>query len=209
MSVSAFGSPGSSNACNRPRSLDDSAAHRHRELQSRVDGRPRQVRLAHLAPREHRLIRAAHLAPRREQQHARRQPVQPVRGRQLRQVEFAPQPHQRRLRDVAAARHRRQEVRLVDHHDVVVAVQHRDVERHRHFVGQIAVQVDVRVRRQHRGRGDHGAVGANHLSGKHFRRGRLRRTGPPAPPAPRRRASRTRAGPSPSRTGSGAGTRLN
>ena len=123
--------------------------------------------------REHRLICAAHLTPRREQQHARRQPVQPMSGRQLREIQFPPQPYRRRLRHMPATRHRRQEVRFVDHHDVVVAIQHRNVERHRHFIGQIPVQVDMRIGWQHRGRGHHSSVGGDDFAGKHFRRGGL------------------------------------
>ncbi len=101
-----------------------------------VDARARQVRLAHLATGEHRLVRAAHLAAGGEQQHPGGQPVQPVRGAEFRQVEFATQPHQRGLRDVTTARHGGQEVRLVDHDDVVVAVQDRDVERDRTSSGR-------------------------------------------------------------------------
>jgi len=70
---------------------------------------------------------------------------------------------------VATPRHRGQEVRLVDDNHVVVAVQDRDVERDRHFVAQLPVEVDVRAGRQRGGAGDHGTVGQDDLSCKHFR----------------------------------------
>ena len=75
-------------------------------------------------------------------------------------------------------------MRLVDHHDVVVAVQHRDVERHRHLVGQLAIQVHMRAGGQHRRRVDHRAVGVNHFAGKHFRASLAHRTETATRPAP-------------------------
>ena len=140
---------------------------------SAVDGRPRQIRLAHEPLGEQRLIPATQLAAGGEQQHAGGQPVQSMGGRKFRQVEFTAQSHQRGLRDVAAARHGGQKMRLVDHDDVLVAVQNGNVERHRNLVTQLAVQVHALARRQHRRFGDGNAVGANHFSGKHFRACRI------------------------------------
>lgn len=48
-------------------------------------------------------------------------------------------------------------------------MQHRDIERHCHLVGQVTVEVDVRTRGQRGGRIDDPAVRQNHFSGKHFR----------------------------------------
>ena len=144
----------------------------------RIDRRSCQIRLLHQPPREQGLVRAPQLAARGEQQDSCSQPVQPVCRAQLRQVELAAQPYKCRLRDVAPTWHGRQEVRLVDHDDVVVAVQHRNVERHRHLIAQLPIEVDVRARRQRGGFVDHRTVGQDHLSRKHFRRSLV------APPCP-------------------------
>ena len=87
---------------------------------------------------------------------------------ELGQPQFAPQPYQRGLRDVPAARHGGQEMRLVDDDDVGVPIQHRDLERYRHLVGQVAVQVDARSGRPHGGVVDHRAVGVDDLPGQHL-----------------------------------------
>ena len=54
----------------------------------------------------------------------------------------------------------------VDHHDVVVLIEHGDVERHRDFVGQFAIEIDVGTTGQHGGVIDHHSVGVDDFSGK-------------------------------------------
>ena len=67
-------------------------------------------------------------------------------GAEVRQAEVVAQPDQRRLDDVPAARDRRQEVRLVDDHDALVAVHDPDRERDRRLDRQLAVEPQVRAR---------------------------------------------------------------
>ncbi|WP_454851769.1 hypothetical protein [Promicromonospora soli] len=68
-------------------------------------------------------------------------------GEKLGQVEGGPQPDQDRLAHPPAARHRREEVRLVHHQQVPVAVQHLRLERDRLLVrGRVAVQVEEAAR---------------------------------------------------------------
>ena len=64
-------------------------------------------------------------------------------------------------------RHSGQEVRFVDHNDVVVAIEHRQVERNIHLVRQIAVQVDLRTGTKDRLGSHHTALGIDHLAGQH------------------------------------------
>ncbi len=122
-------------------------------------------------PREQRLVAAAHFASCGEQQDTCGQAVQPVRGAQFRQTQRPTQPHRRGLRDVSAPRHGREEMRLVDDHNVVVAVQHRDVERHRHLWGQFTVEVHERARRHHAAAVEHSPVGVDDLASRHLGRG--------------------------------------
>ena len=193
ISVSAFGSPGSSTACNCPRRL---MIRLRTTVGSSTSGSTpaRAMYVLRTRPRANmRLICAAHLTSRREQQHAGRQPIEPVRRRQRGHVQFTPQPHQCRLRDMAAPRHRRQEVWFVDHDDVVVAMQDRHVEGHRNLFAQFAIQVDEGTGRQDRRSVDDAAVRGNHFAVKHFRRGtlaepvsQLDQHGPAAQPHPRR-----------------------
>nr|ADT63776.1 UP1 [Mycobacterium avium subsp. paratuberculosis] len=166
------GRPGFADRLHPAPVLDDAAGQHPREHQRRVDGGPGQIGLVHQPAGEQRLIGAAHLAPRGEQQHPGGQPVQPVRGAQLGQAELPAQPHQRGLGDVPSARHGGQKVRLVDDDDVVVAVQHREVEGHHHLVGQLAIEVHTGPGRQHGGLVDHRPVGGNHFGGKDFGAGR-------------------------------------
>jgi hypothetical protein len=93
-----------------------------------------RLRKVDRAAGEQRLVRPADLAVSREDQHPGGQPIQSVGGAQLGQSELSAKPHQRRLRDVTSPRHGGQEVWFVDNDEVMVLVQHRDVERHRHLV---------------------------------------------------------------------------
>ena len=77
---------------------------------------------------------------------------------ELVQPELSPKPHQRRLRDVPAARHGGQEVRLVGDDDVLVLVEHRDVKRNWDLVAQFTVEVHDGAGGEHRRRVDHRAV---------------------------------------------------
>jgi len=77
------------------------------------------------------LVGAALFGPEREHQHAGGHPIQAVQRAQVRQVQFAAQPDQRRLHDVEPARHGRQKMRLVDHKQIAVPVEDLDVERDR------------------------------------------------------------------------------
>ena len=89
----------------------------------------RLVGLRDAAVAEQRLVGAAVPALHDEHQQARGGAVEPVGGGEVRQAEVVAQPDQRRLDDVPAARDRRQEVRLVDDHDALVAVHDPDRER--------------------------------------------------------------------------------
>ena len=120
----------------------------------------RLVLLAHLAVPEHRLVRAARPGTDHEHHQAGGHPVEPVRGHQLRQIEFPRQPHQRRLGDVLAARDRGEKVRFVHNEEIVVAVHHLDVERHRRLHGKVPVKPDHPVRHERRVRAQR-AVGVH------------------------------------------------
>jgi hypothetical protein len=66
---------------------------------------------------------------------------------------------------MAPARHGGQKVWLVDDHDVFVPMQHGDVERHRHLVAQVAVEVDAGTGRQHGGGIENRTVLVDDLTG--------------------------------------------
>ena len=91
-----------------------------------------------------------------------------MRRAELGQIKLAAQPHQRGLRDMRSARHGGQEVRLIHHDDVVVAVEHRNVEGHHDFVGKVAVVVHERAGRHLGARIQHHTVGAENLAGNHL-----------------------------------------
>ena len=126
--------------------LDDPAAHGHRQVDLGPVGGDRLVVLGHLAVGEELLVGAALFRPQREHQHAGGHPVQPVQRAQVRQVEFAAQPDQRRLHDVETAGHGGQEMRLVDDEQIAVPVDDLDLERHPAFRDRIAVEEDEGIR---------------------------------------------------------------
>jgi len=125
--------------------LHDPAGHGARQDQRGVVRGEGLVGLGDAAVAEHRLVGAAVLAPDDEHQQPRGDPVEPVGGGEVGQVEVAPQPHERGLDDVAPARDRRQEVWFVDDEQVLVAVHDADREGDGHLVGQVAVQPHERA----------------------------------------------------------------
>ena len=146
-SVSALtGAPGTTSACHAPRVFWmwlRTVTGSSRSVAPRGEC---PVGLAHRPVLEHHLVGTAPLPLGREQEQARRHPVQPVQCRELRQVELVAQPDHDALEHVLAARDRREERRLVDDDDAVVAMD--DVERtgHLDLVAQVAVEPHERVR---------------------------------------------------------------
>ena len=112
--------------------------------------RDRLVNLGYLAIPEQGLVSASVPALRDEHQQPGGDPVQPVRRRQIRQVQIAPQPDKRGLQHVLPARDSGQEVRFVHYDKVLVAMHHADLERHRHLVRQVPVEPDERARLERR-----------------------------------------------------------
>src|SRR5450759_3585357 len=110
--------------------LLDPAGYAARELERRVERRQRLIGLVHPACLEEAGVGGPVLAVGGEYQHARGETVQPVRRREVGQPQGVAQPDQYRFPDVGAARGGGQEVRLVDHHDARVHVQHLDREGH-------------------------------------------------------------------------------
>jgi len=155
--------------------LDDPRHHlgRHPARWQRGDG---EVGLAHPPRGEQLLVGGAPLPPGREQEHPGGEPVEPVGRRQLGQAELASQPEHDGLRDVPPPGHGRQEVRLVDHDDVVVPVQDDELTGHGRLLGQVAVQPDRAAGAVGRGRVHHGAVVEENLAGGQAVVDRLRLT---------------------------------
>ena len=91
-----------------------------------------------------------------------------MRRAEFGQSQITAQPDQRGLRDVAAARHGGQEVRLVHHDNVVVAVEHRYGIGHRNLIGQVSVEIHVGTCRHLGVRAENRASRVDHLTGEHL-----------------------------------------
>ena len=100
------------------------------------------VFLVHRTVGEELLVGGARLRAHGEQKHPGREPVQPVHRADRRVVEFSAQPDQRGLHHMRSPRHRRQIVRFVHDHQIVVLMDDRQVERYLRLHGQVAVEVD-------------------------------------------------------------------
>ena len=72
--------------------------------------------------------------------------IDAVNRHQVIQTQLALEPHQHRFCEVAARGHDGQEVRLVDHQQVIVLVQHHLIKRNGNLVGHLAVVVETLVR---------------------------------------------------------------
>ena len=163
-----------------PLVLADPAAHGQREspqdgvgrgagAAGAVVGGVRQERhglvgLGHGTPFEEQVVGAAGGRVRGEHHDAGRRPVEPVQGHEVIEAELVAQPHQRGLLDEAAARGGGQEVRLVDDHEVLVAVQERVRHGQRGLVGDVPVVPEVLVDAQRRRRRQCGAVRRHDLA---------------------------------------------
>jgi hypothetical protein len=123
--------------------IDHAAAVGEGEVASSSIGRQRLVGLADDALLEHRLVGAARGQVVREDHHAGRLAVEAVDRRQVRQRQLALQAHQQGLAQEAPGRDHRQEVRLVDHQQVLVLEQDLFLERDRGFFVELAVVPDA------------------------------------------------------------------
>ena len=128
--------------------------------------RQRLVGLGQPSLLHHPLVGTADVRPRREQQDPAREPVQAVHRRDLRQAEAAAQQHHGRLRHVGAARHRRQEGRLVDGQQPGALVVQQDfrLAGHHDLLGQVPVEVDAAAGTVGRGLRDRGPVAQHDLA---------------------------------------------
>ncbi len=129
-----------------PADLLDPAADRAGKVHRGIVHGDGLVLLAHPPLREQLLVGAAVLGADAEHHQARGQPVQPVGRAELGQVQLGAQPGQGRLHDVAAARGRREEVRLVHDQQVLVAVHDADRERHHGLRVHVPVEPQVGAR---------------------------------------------------------------
>lgn len=128
--------------------IDDEAG----ELQGRIVRCQSLVDLGHLASLEQPGIDGPKLASRCEHQDPGGQPIKSVQRRDVRKIEGLPQPHQSGLTHMDPARRSGQKVRLIDHHEPFIGREHCELERHRDFVGQLAMK-------PHKGIGSVGVLG--------------------------------------------------
>ena len=104
-----------------------------------------KVRLVHGARLEEFLVGRAPPPLGREQQQPAREPVEPVRRRELGQAEFGAKLDDDALHDVTPTRNRREKRRLIDHDDAFVAVHDADLAGHLGLVAQVAVKPEESV----------------------------------------------------------------
>ncbi len=126
--------------------LDDPTLHRARQFQLRIVPSDRGIGLSNLPPGEQGLIGPTLPGLHGEQQHACGDPVQPVQRREVRQIQQPTQSNDRRLDDVRTVRQAGQEMRLVDGDQMLVSVEHLDLERYPRFRCRITIKIDEGIR---------------------------------------------------------------
>jgi hypothetical protein len=128
--------------------LDHPAADRSRKFEIGVVACDGVVDLGDSPLGEKLLIGASDVGTDGEDEHPGSQSIESVRGTELGQIEPPAQQDQRRAGDIGPARHRREEMWLVDHQYVLVVVHYFYRKRHHRLDGRIAVEIDVAARHQ-------------------------------------------------------------
>ncbi len=141
---------------------DDTRAPKQGERQCRQRWRQCFVALVDPTLAEQGLIRRTAGRVGREQHQSRGRPIDPVQRHQLRVAQAPYQPPQQGLFDEPADRPYRQEMRLVDDHQVCIHMHYRLGERNRRLVPDLAVVVNAQPRPIRRVRGDRATVPVQH-----------------------------------------------